>query len=77
MDQVLLSTAQQQPLRLVMVCFALLFALFVRSIVSHGPHSGLGAPPMHGDFEAQRHWMGITMHLPVEVRRKTTTSAQR
>lgn len=21
--------------------------------------------PMHGDFEAQRHWMEITTHLPV------------
>ena len=21
--------------------------------------------PMHGDFEAQRHWMEITIHLPV------------
>ncbi|KAI9792905.1 MAG: Glucosyltransferase-like protein [Candelina submexicana] len=22
-------------------------------------------PPMHGDFEAQRHWMEITIHLPI------------
>ncbi|TKA79042.1 hypothetical protein B0A49_04506 [Cryomyces minteri] len=28
-------------------------------------YSGLGKPPMHGDFEAQRHWMEITAHLPV------------
>ncbi|OAL35857.1 hypothetical protein AYO20_04763 [Fonsecaea nubica] len=28
-------------------------------------HSGYQAPPMHGDFEAQRHWMEITTHLPV------------
>lgn len=25
----------------------------------------MAAPPMHGDFEAQRHWMEITKHLPV------------
>ena len=25
--------------------------------------SGFGKPPMHGDFEAQRHWMEITNHL--------------
>ncbi|KAF2467518.1 ALG6, ALG8 glycosyltransferase [Lindgomyces ingoldianus] len=28
-------------------------------------YSGLRSPPMHGDFEAQRHWMEITKHLPV------------
>ncbi|KAM5443034.1 Glucosyltransferase-like protein [Microsporum ferrugineum] len=27
-------------------------------------HSGYGVPPMHGDFEAQRHWMELTIHLP-------------
>nr|POF12765.1 putative dolichyl pyrophosphate man9glcnac2 alpha-1,3-glucosyltransferase [Quercus suber] len=28
-------------------------------------YSGLQKPPMHGDFEAQRHWMELTIHLPV------------
>ncbi|KIX92796.1 uncharacterized protein Z520_11459 [Fonsecaea multimorphosa CBS 102226] len=28
-------------------------------------HSGYQTPPMHGDFEAQRHWMEITTHLPM------------
>ncbi|KAI1612327.1 alpha-1,3-glucosyltransferase [Exophiala viscosa] len=28
-------------------------------------HSGYQRPPMHGDLEAQRHWMEITAHLPV------------
>jgi hypothetical protein len=27
-------------------------------------YSGFESPPMHGDFEAQRHWMEITRHLP-------------
>jgi len=27
--------------------------------------SGFQAPPMHGDFEAQRHWMEVTIHLPI------------
>ncbi|KAF2756690.1 ALG6, ALG8 glycosyltransferase [Pseudovirgaria hyperparasitica] len=27
-------------------------------------YSGFQSPPMHGDFEAQRHWMEITTHLP-------------
>ena len=27
---------------------------------------GFIKPPMHGDFEAQRHWMEITFNLPVK-----------
>ena len=30
-----------------------------------GPYSGQGKGPLHGDFEAQRHWMELTNHLPV------------
>ena len=26
---------------------------------------GRGTPPMFGDYEAQRHWMELTIHLPV------------
>lgn len=26
---------------------------------------GFQTPPMHGDYEAQRHWMEITTQLPV------------
>ena len=29
-------------------------------------------PPMHGDFEAQRHWMEITWQLPVADWYRTT-----
>lgn len=25
----------------------------------------MGTPPMYGDYEAQRHWMELTLHLPV------------
>ena len=28
-------------------------------------YSGFQTPPMHGDYEAQRHWMEITTHLPM------------
>ncbi|KAI9760733.1 MAG: hypothetical protein M4579_001471 [Chaenotheca gracillima] len=28
-------------------------------------YSGQATPPMYGDFEAQRHWMEITTHLPI------------
>ena len=26
---------------------------------------GQGTPPMFGDYEAQRHWMELTNHLPL------------
>ncbi|KAG0737925.1 hypothetical protein G6F57_012515 [Rhizopus arrhizus] len=42
----------------------LLFALFVRWSVALNPYSGYNTPPMYGDYEAQRHWMEITLHLP-------------
>ncbi|EFW99878.1 copii-coated vesicle protein 4 [Grosmannia clavigera kw1407] len=28
-------------------------------------YSGFNKPPLYGDYEAQRHWMEITTHLPV------------
>ncbi|KAJ5219948.1 CAZyme family GT57 [Penicillium chermesinum] len=36
-----------------------------RWAVSLWGYSGFQVPPMHGDFEAQRHWMEITTHLPI------------
>ena len=27
--------------------------------------AGAGKPPMYGDYEAQRHWMEITINVPV------------
>ncbi|OAX80013.1 hypothetical protein ACJ72_05665 [Emergomyces africanus] len=30
-------------------------------------YSGKNTPPMYGDFEAQRHWMEITTHLPLSL----------
>ncbi|KAK8446015.1 hypothetical protein SEVIR_9G420500v4 [Setaria viridis] len=41
-----------------------LAALLVRVLVSMGPYSGQGAAPKFGDYEAQRHWMELTLHLP-------------
>lgn len=42
-----------------------LVALLVRSAVGFWGYSGMRAPPMFGDFEAQRHWMEITTGLPM------------
>ena len=43
----------------------LAFAVFVRVAVSTHGYSGEGTPPMYGDYEAQRHWMEITLHAPL------------
>ncbi|EJD50390.1 glucosyltransferase [Auricularia subglabra TFB-10046 SS5] len=42
-----------------------LSALLVRWAVGLGSYSGFNSPPMHGDYEAQRHWMELTLHLPM------------
>ncbi|OLY85791.1 Dolichyl pyrophosphate Man9GlcNAc2 alpha-1,3-glucosyltransferase [Smittium mucronatum] len=43
---------------------SVLFAVFLRWIVGLGPYSGMSVAPMFGDYEAQRHWMELTTHLP-------------
>lgn len=43
----------------------LMCAYLVRLVIGLGSFSGHGKPPMHGDFEAQRHWLEITQHLPL------------
>ncbi|KIJ54800.1 glycosyltransferase family 57 protein [Sphaerobolus stellatus SS14] len=42
----------------------ILAAAWLKWVVGLGGYSGYGIPPMHGDFEAQRHWLEITTHLP-------------
>ena len=37
-----------------------------RCLVGLHPYSGAGTPPRFGDYEAQRHWMEITVNLPVD-----------
>ena len=38
--------------------------MLLRWSVSLNPYSGANTPPIFGDYEAQRHWMEITHHLP-------------
>ena len=33
----------------------------LRALVGLGGHSGRGKPPIFGDFEAQRHWMEVSL----------------
>ncbi|CAL0305081.1 unnamed protein product [Lupinus luteus] len=42
-----------------------LFGFLIRVAVSIYPYSGAGNPPKFGDYEAQRHWMEITINLPI------------
>ena len=42
----------------------LLGAVLVRACVALHGYSGEGRPPMYGDYEAQRHWMELTLALP-------------
>ncbi|KAK5699419.1 Glucosyltransferase-like protein [Elasticomyces elasticus] len=42
----------------------LLITFLFRWTTALWPYSGKGIQPMHGDFEAQRHWMELTINLP-------------
>ncbi|GAV75662.1 Alg6_Alg8 domain-containing protein [Cephalotus follicularis] len=55
------------------LCIAV-FAILVRVAVSLHPYSGAGTPPMFGDYEAQRHWMEITLNLPAKDWYRNTTT---
>ncbi|KAF7314320.1 Glycosyltransferase family 57 protein [Mycena kentingensis (nom. inval.)] len=45
---------------------ALMGATCVKLAVGLGSYSGYNTPPMFGDYEAQRHWMELTIHLPFQ-----------
>lgn len=44
---------------------AIATSVLVKWCIGFGTYSGHGTPPMFGDYEAQRHWMELTVHLPV------------
>jgi len=37
--------------------------LLVKLCISLRSYSGQGAPPMYGNYETQRHWMELTIHV--------------
>jgi alpha-1,3-glucosyltransferase len=47
------------------VLLVMLIHFVLRLLVALSPHSGQGKVPRWGDFEAQRHWMEVTLHVPV------------
>ncbi|XP_061369046.1 probable dolichyl pyrophosphate Man9GlcNAc2 alpha-1,3-glucosyltransferase [Gastrolobium bilobum] len=51
-----------------------LFAMLIRVLVSLHPYSGAANPPKFGDYEAQRHWMEITLNLPIQEWYRNSTS---
>jgi alpha-1,3-glucosyltransferase len=69
-----------QNLRVWVVPSAVLASIWVKWCIGLGSYSGKpsdhacapftealaghGTPPMFGDYEAQRHWMELTVHLP-------------
>lgn len=54
----------KEQLKSTIVPLVLLVSFLIRWIVARGDWSGRGVEPMHGDFEAQRHWIELTLHLP-------------
>ena len=40
-------------------------SLLLRILLFPHGHSGQDQPPMHGDYEAQRHWQEVTVNLPL------------
>ncbi|TFK88205.1 glycosyltransferase family 57 protein [Polyporus arcularius HHB13444] len=54
----------QENLKAWIVPSLVLASIWVKWAVGLGSYSGQGTPPMYGDYEAQRHWMELTIHLP-------------
>lgn len=46
------------------IIIGILSSIFLRWSTGLFDYSGKGQPPMYGDYEAHRHWMEITYHLP-------------
>ncbi|KAF9151195.1 Glucosyltransferase-like protein [Linnemannia schmuckeri] len=56
---------EENQLKKTAVWIAVAAAVLVRWTVGLGPYSGQGVPPRFGDYEAQRHWMELTIHRPI------------
>ncbi|KAI0917254.1 hypothetical protein AcW1_010352 [Taiwanofungus camphoratus] len=54
----------KQGMKYLVIPSTVLASVWVKWIVGLGSYSGQGTPPLFGDYEAQRHWMELTLHLP-------------
>ncbi|CAH1757113.1 14886_t:CDS:2 [Entrophospora sp. SA101] len=45
---------------------SLIFGIYIKWTVGLNPYSGYNTPPIYGDFEAQRHWMELTLNVPIK-----------
>eukprot|EP00761_Pharyngomonas_kirbyi_P002794 gb/GECH01002798.1/.p1 GENE.gb/GECH01002798.1/~~gb/GECH01002798.1/.p1 ORF type:complete len:559 (+),score=72.78 gb/GECH01002798.1/:1-1677(+) len=59
------STKSNSSILIATIFLIITWALLLRCAIAYSPYSGEHKPPMHGDFEAQRHWMEITVSLPL------------
>lgn len=60
-----LSPFRPAPNQWVARYIIILFAVIIRCAVGLGSYSGMNTAPMFGDFEAQRHWMEVTIAKPL------------
>ena len=59
-----LENSSLSQLILITICIHL-FSILIKIFVGRFGYSGEKSPPKYGDFEAQRHWMELTIYLPV------------
>ncbi|KAJ3976924.1 glycosyltransferase family 57 protein [Lentinula raphanica] len=57
--------SHKRGMRTSLVVLIFLASVFLKLCLGVGSYSGQNTPPMYGDYEAQRHWMEITFHLPI------------
>lgn len=62
----LLHTFERAPDQWAARYILILTAIILRGVVGLGSFLGQSQAPINGDFEAQRHWMELTIHLPID-----------
>lgn len=60
------ATPPPPPSFTVSALICVLLGILVRWSTSVWSYSGQGTPPLYGDYEAQRHWMEVTLQLPLQ-----------
>jgi alpha-1,3-glucosyltransferase len=57
--------SHKRGMRNSLISLIILACIFLKLCLGLGSYSGENTPPMYGDYEAQRHWMETTLHLPI------------